>query len=372
MEPGAQDALSLDEQLRPIAAAFAAGAQMACAEPLGRGLIHGTWSVRLEEAGATHELVIQKLNTDVFGDPLRLMENVVRVTEHLRAKLEAEAVPDPGRHCLQVVTTASNEACHRDGSGGFWRAFDRIGGAVSFQRPSGPEQAEEAARAFASFARRLADLPPPPLHETLPRFHDFSARLAALEQAAAGDAHGRARDVRPELEALGARCRQLAAALDAAGFAGLPRRVVHHDCKLDNLLFEAAGRRALCVIDLDTVMPGTLLSDFGELVRSSTNTSAEDEPELARVDFDRELYAALARGYLEGAGPLLTEAERRSLPLAGPLLTLMNAVRFLTDHIEGDRYFRIERPDHNLTRSRVQLRLATRMLEDEDALREPF
>lgn len=345
---------------------------MACAEPLGRGLIHGTWSVRVEEAGATRELVIQRLNADVFGDPLRLMENLVRVTEHLRAKLEAEAVPDPGQRCLRVLTTGSGEPCHRDGSGGVWRAFDRIDGAVSFVRPSSAEQAEEAARAFASFARQLADLPPPPLHETLPHFHDFPARIAALEQAAARDPHGRARDVRPELAALDACCRQVSSALDAAGFARLPQRVVHHDCKLDNLLFDATGSRALCVIDLDTVMPGTLLSDFGELVRSSTNTGAEDEPELVRVDFDRELYAALARGYLEGAGPLLTAEERRTLPHAGPLLTLMNAVRFLTDHLQGDLYFRIERPDHNLTRTRVQLQLATRMLESDDVLLEPF
>ncbi len=372
VKPRAKRQESADELLRPVAAAFATGGTFAGAEPLGRGLIHGTWNVRYGAPGTARELVIQRVNTRIFGDPVQLMDNVVRTTEHLRAGLVRESVPDLGRRCLQVVATREGERFHRDPTGGVWRAFDRIRGTVTCERLSGSEQAEAAARAFGSFVRRLADLPPPPLHETLPRFHDFPARLAALGQAECSDRHGRADDVRPELETLTRRSQELQRALDEAGFARLPQRVVHHDCKIENLLFDASGHEALCVIDLDTVMSGNLLSDFGELVRSSTNTGAEDEPDLERVDFDRELYAALARGYRDGLGPLLTDAERRALPLGGPLLTLMNAVRFLTDHLDGDIYFRIEHPDHNLRRARAQLRLATRMLQNQDTLRSPF
>lgn len=362
---------NVEERLGPVAAAFAEGA-VARAEPLGRGLIHQTWAVRTETPGASRELVIQRINTDVFSDPARLMENVVRTTEHLRAGLVREGVSDPERQCLRVVPTRSGEPLHRDRAGGAWRAFVRIEDAVSFPRPSGPAQAEEAARAFGAFARRLADLPEPPLHETLPGFHDFPARLAALERAAGRDRHARAGGVQSELEALYRHARAVQSGLADAGFADLPRRVVHHDCKLDNLLFDSAGSKALCVVDLDTVMPGNLLSDFGELVRSSTNTGSEDAREPERVDFDLEIYAALARGYREGIGPLLSPAEHRALPLAGPLLSLMNGMRFLTDHLAGDVYFRIARPEQNLARARAQLRLATRMLANEDALRAVF
>lgn len=363
---------SIDEKLRAVAEAFDSGGAFIDARPLGRGLIHETWAARFETPSGRRSLVIQRLNSGVFGDPAPLMDNIVRITEHLRAKLAAEAVDDLDRRCLRVVRTRSGRPFHLDPVGEAWRAFDRIEASVTCERLTGPAQAEEAARAFGAFARRLADLPAPPLHATLPRFHDFAARVAALEDAASLDSRGRARSVRLELEALRARAGEIQQQLDSAGFDRLPRRVVHHDCKLDNLLFDSAGSKALCVVDLDTVMPGNLLSDFGELVRSSTNTGSEDAREPERVDFDLEIYAALARGYREGIGPLLSPAEHRALPLAGPLLSLMNGMRFLTDHLAGDVYFRIARPEQNLARARAQLRLATRMLANEDALRAVF
>lgn len=352
----------------PVAAAF--GAEVRGAEPLGRGLIHRTWAA--PAAQARHALVIQRLNTEIFRDPVRLMENVVRTTEHLRAQLQREGMPEPERRCLRVVPTLDGESLFRDAAGGTWRAFERIADAVPCPVLEGPGQAEDAARTFGDFARRLADLPPPALHETLPRFHDFAARIETLERAARADACGRAGAVGDELDALRVRCQAVQQRLAAVGFASLPRRVVHHDCKLDNLLFDAAGGGALCVVDLDTVMPGTLLSDFGELVRSSTHTGAGHGADPARVGFAEDLYHALARGYREGVGELLSPAERRALPFAGPLLTLMNAVRFLSDHLEGDVYFRISEPGQNLVRARIHLQLATRMLEREEVLQAPF
>jgi hypothetical protein len=297
------------------------------------------------------------------------MQNVARVAEHLRSQLAAEGCPDRRRRCLEPIPTRAAALLHTDAQGQVWRAFGFIEGAVSFEKPEGLAQAHGAAFAFGDFARRLADLGGPPLHETIPHFHDFPARVAALEAALRADPHGRARAARAEAVALRARCAELMQGLSAHAVDRLPRRVAHHDCKLENLLFDAASGEALCVIDLDTVMPGTLLSDFGELVRSSTNTASEDEPDASRVDFDLEVFGALASGYLEGVGPVLTPAERAALALAGPLLTLMNAVRFLADHLQGDRYFAIERTGHNLDRARAQLRLAERMLAQQPAMR---
>jgi Ser/Thr protein kinase RdoA (MazF antagonist) len=216
----------------------------------------------------------------------------------------------------------------------------------------------------------LADLPPPPLHATIPHFHDLGQRAEDFEAVLRSDTCGRAMAAGVEIEALRSHVGQLERELTALEVAALPRRVVHHDCKLNNLLFDRESGEALCVIDLDTVMEGNLLSDFGELVRTGTCRAPEDERDLARVHFDLTLFEALARGYLAGIGSLLSEHERRALSVAGRLFSLMNAMRFLTDHLTGDVYFRIRREGHNLDRTRAQLRLAERMLEHADQARE--
>jgi Ser/Thr protein kinase RdoA (MazF antagonist) len=347
-------------------AQFAPDAAVCGARRLKGGLIHRSFALRCESGPP---LLLQRLNTAVFRDPERLMQNVARVAAHLRRQLAAEGCPDRERRCLEPIPSRAGALLHADAQGNVWRAFRFIEGAASHEKPEGLEQARRAAFAFGDFARRLADLDEPPLHETIPRFHDFAARVAALEAALRADPRGRARAARAEAGALRARCAEVMQGLAAQGVERLPRRVVHHDCKLENLLFDAASGEALCVIDLDTVMPGALLSDFGELVRSSTNTASEDEPDTSRVDFDLDVFGALASGYLAGVGPVLTPAEREALALAGPLLTLMNAVRFLTDHLEGDAYFAIERTGHNLDRARAQLRLAERMLAQQPAMR---
>jgi Ser/Thr protein kinase RdoA (MazF antagonist) len=257
-----------------------------------------------------------------------------------------------------------------DAAGGFWRTFRFVEDARGFDAIESPVQAFEAARAFGTFAAMLADLPPPPLHATIPHFHDLGRRVEAFEAAVRGDACGRAGAARVEVEALRRRVGELELELAALDVMALPRRVVHHDCKLNNLLFDREGREALCVIDLDTVMEGNLLSDFGELVRTATCRAPEDERDLARVNFDLALFEPLARGYVAGTGRLLTQQERRALPVAGRLFGLMNAVRVHTDHLKGDVYYRIHREGHNLDRARAQLRLADRMLEHADQARE--
>ncbi len=361
-----------DAVIAEVALAFAGGGRLLGVEPLGSGHIHATHLVQVESTSGPRRLVLQRLNTRIFRDAEGVMENLLRVTRHLQSKLARAGAAEAERECLCALTTGAGDALVRDAAGGVWRAFRFVEGTRSVDRVEGPEQAREAARAFGGFVAALRDLPGPRLRETIPHFHDMPRRVAALEEAVRSDACGRSGPAHDVLDRLRDALARLDAALPEAQVRGLPRRVVHHDCKLNNLLLDERSGRALCVIDLDTVMEGTVLSDFGELARTASCRAGEDERDLSRVAVDLELFRALAAGYLEALGPWLEPAELRALPWAGTLLTLMNAVRFLTDHLAGDVYFPVHREGHNLERARAQLRLAETMLENQAALVEAF
>jgi len=348
-----------------VARAFATPDGPARAERLGSGHIHDTFRVEVGSGTRLRRFVLQRLHTGVFADPEQLMQNLVRVTGHLAAMLAREAVPDRERRSLALVPARAGGPFHRDPEGGFWRCFHFIEGAAAIDAAPDPAQAFAAARAFGAFVAALADLAGPPLACVIPHFHDFPRRMAALEAAIREDPLGRAGGIAAEADAARATAERLARRLALAGGEDLPRRIVHNDCKVNNVLLDARSGEGLCVIDLDTVMEGTVLADFGDLARTAACPAPEDERDLDRVRFDRVRFEALARGYLAGAGSLLSPSELRALPLAGPLLALENAVRFLADHVAGDRYFRTHRPGHNLDRGRAQLRLAERMLEAE-------
>jgi len=334
---------------------------------LKRGHIHDTWVATWRTPAGPRRVVHQQVNTRVFRDPDGLMRNWVRVTGHVRAALARAGVRDLERRCLAGVPARSGAPAHTEPDGAVWRAFDFIEGTRTVDVPESPAQAEAAARAFGTFAAQLADLPPDALAEPIPRFHDLAHRVAAFEAAAAADAHERAKGAAETIEWARRLAGEVERALAAA--ASLPRRVVHNDCKLNNVLFDEQTGEALCVIDLDTVMPGSVLADFGDLVRTAACPAPEDEPALARVAVDARLYAALARGYLAGTGGLLERVEIALLPLAGPLIAVETGVRFLADHLAGDVYFRIHRPGHNLDRARVQLRLGELLLAELDDAR---
>jgi Ser/Thr protein kinase RdoA (MazF antagonist) len=291
------------------------------------------------------------------------MGNLARVTAHLRAALARRGVRDLERRVLTLVPAHDGSPLWIAPDGSAWRTFLLIEGAVTRETIEGPEQARTVARAFAEFAGMLSDLPPPSLAVAIPAFHDLGKRFADFEAAVASDSFGRAAGVRGEIEATRAAHAELNRLLAQARPEQAPRRVMHHDCKLNNLLLDEKTGEALCVIDLDTVMEGTVLSDFGELVRTATCRSPEDEPRLENIQFDLGLFEALARGYAAGAASWLSEPEARLLPLAGPTLALMNAIRFLSDFLSGDVYFRVHRDAQNLDRHRAQLRLAGLMLE---------
>jgi Ser/Thr protein kinase RdoA (MazF antagonist) len=354
-------------ELREIGGAFALSGRLRAGSRHGSGHIHDTFVVTYEEAGRLRRYVHQRLNTAIFREPEQLMQNLLRVTRHLRARLEAQGVGDAERRTLRLVPARDGRPFHVDAGGRYWRTTHYVEGTRSVDGIESATQALEVARAFGAFAGLLGDLGPPPLAESIPHFHDLGRRVAALERAAARDACGRARAVAAELDDA---LRQHAVVERALGELGpLPRRVVHNDCKVNNLLLDERSGEGICVIDLDTVMEGTLLCDFGELVRTGACAAAEDERDLARIDFDLERFAALARGYRAGLESAIGEAERRALPLAGPTLALENGVRFLTDHLEGDLYFRIHRGGHNLDRARAQLHLASLMTRRLDAAR---
>jgi Ser/Thr protein kinase RdoA (MazF antagonist) len=356
--------------MRSLGERFRIEGQFLGARAHGSGHIHDTFVAEYAVNGTPLRYLLQRINTRVFRDPVALCDNIVRIGDHLRRKLAARGVPDPERRCLTVIRARDGRPFCVDAEGGYWRAFLFIDGTRTCDTAEGPAQAYQAARVFGQFAADLIDLPGPPPAVTIPDFHDLAKRFARLRETVRADSHGRAAAVRAEIDSASRWYERLECALAEAAFSTLPRRVVHNDCKLNNVLMDAETGEGLCAIDLDTVMEGTVLCDFGELVRSGTCRSLEDERDLASMAFDRELFVALTAGYLAGAADLLTEEEKRILPLAGPDLTLENAIRFLADHLSGDVYFRIHREGHNLDRARAQLRLVELMMENlEDARR---
>lgn len=344
-----------DPVLREVAAGFDIPGLWLGSERFGSGHINRTFVARFDEGGRVVRYVQQRINRQVFPSPERLVENVARVTEHQHARLAGRA--DAARRALTLVPARAGGFAYRDGAGEIWRTTVLIEGASSQDVIRSAADARVAAEAFGRFQAELADLPPPRLHETIPRFHDARSRFDALRTAADADAHRRAAGAGPELDFVRAREAQLDRLLDLRARGTLPERITHNDTKLNNVLLDDRTHEALCVIDLDTVMPGLVAYDFGDLVRTATSPTPEDERDLSRIDACPEMFEALARGYLAGAGGFLTPAERDELAFSGILITLVIGMRFLTDHLAGDGYFGVHHPDHNLERARAQFAL---------------
>jgi len=348
-----------------VARAFALPGAAVAFEPYGSGHINETWAVTLE-GGPVRRAVLQRINTKVFRDPDGLMENVARVTRHLAGKLADR--PDAARRSLSLIPTRDGAAFHRDSAGGVFRAYEFIEGARSWDVLTSPRQAREAAKAFGTFQRLLSDLPPPRLAETIPDFHDTPRRLARFREVLAADPKNRAAGVAREI-AFVERREPLAESLSSLLAAGvLSERVTHNDTKLNNVLLDDATGEGICVIDLDTVMPGLLLHDFGDMVRTAANPVAEDEQDVSKVVASVPMFEALVRGYLGATGSMLSGLERERLVAAGKLLSYECGMRFLTDHLEGDVYFRIHREGQNLDRARTQFALVASLEEQEEAL----
>ena len=340
-----------------IAHEFTLGGDILAATPYGSGHINDTYKVDVQSERGPSHYVLQRINHKVFLRPDELMANVERVCAHAYTKLKQAGTPDAERRTLRLIPTRHSKAWHIDPAGNRWRCYHFIEGATGHDVVYSPEQAYAAAKSFGAFQSLLADLPGERLHETIPDFHHTPSRFARFQQALAQDAHGRAAAAVPEIAFALARAHEVSVVVDALRDGTLPERVTHNDTKLNNVLLDDITQEGVCVIDLDTVMPGSVLYDFGDLVRTSTSPAAEDEIDLTKVQMQLPMFAALVKGYLESAGGFLTPKEKELLPFAGKLITFEIGLRFVTDWLEGDTYFKIKRPTHNLDRARTQFKL---------------
>ena len=353
------------ELLRQAAAAFAFDRPAGEAERFGAGHINDTFAVWA--ADRSKRWILQRINTDTFTDPAGLMENVTGVTAYLRRQI-IERGGDPDRETLNVIPTLDGKPYYTDTEGGAWRAYIFVEGTVCLQKVENERDFYTAAETFGNFQNQLAGYPAATLHETIARFHDTPNRYANFEKALAADVMGRAREIGPEIAFIRAREADCHVLMDQLAAGVLPLRVTHNDTKLNNVLIDQATGKGICVIDLDTVMPGLSAYDFGDSIRFGANDCAEDEPDQSKVHFSLHLYKVFAEGYLAAAGSAMTEAERRSLPWGAKLMTLECGIRFLTDYLEGDHYFKISRPDQNLDRARTQFTLVQGMEREFDAM----
>ena len=335
------------------------------------GHINNTFVLEFDDGlGKIKSYLLQLINTNVFKNPDELMENIVGVTEYLR-KIVVDNGGDPERECLNVYFTSDGKPYYRDADGNCWRCYNFITGAHSCQSIDDPETFANAARAFGKFQCLLADYPSETLHETIPNFHNTLSRFADFEKAVSDNIAGRADSVRDEIDFVLARRDDAGVLAKLLEKGKLPLRVTHNDTKLNNVMFDNETDEGICVIDLDTVMPGLSLYDFGDSIRFGANTAAEDEKDLSKVSLSLPLYREYTAGYLSTAGQSLTPTEVEYLPFSAKLMTFECGMRFLTDYLNGDTYFRIAYDDHNLDRCRTQFRLVEdmeRKMEDMKAI----
>ena len=341
----------LNEELRAAAAGFRFPGRLTDAEEIGTGHVNRTWCLTFDQPRGRY--ILQKLSAQAFRHPEQVMENARRVCQHIEGCLAAMGVSGEDR-VLRFMPARDGGLLFCDEAGGSWRAYRYIDG-LCFLQADSLDRLREMGRAFGQFQRLLRDFPAGELYETIPFFHHTPRRYEAFRAAVERDAAGRAAGVRREIEFFSARADGLDAIVRRLESGELPVRAVHNDAKVSNVLFDAADGSALLLLDLDTVMPGSSLYDFGDIVRTGASTAAEDEPRGMALDLER--FRVLAEGYLQEAGEALAAPEIRLLPLGARVITCEIAMRFLTDYLDGDVYFRVATPEHNLVRARAQMKL---------------
>ena len=338
------------------------------AEPCKIGHINETYIATYNQGGIQVRYVHQRINTNVFKDPDGVMDNFVRVTSHQRRKLAQTGARDASRRTLTVIPTRDDKPYYRNGDGECWRTLVFVEGVRTFEAVETPNQAYEAGQAFGEFQRLLVDLPGKRLVETIPQFHNTRRRFIALQEAISEDRANRAADAKREIEFALKQEKIVDVILSALSKKKIPERITHNDTKFNNVMLDVVTGKAMCVVDLDTVMPGSALYDFGDMVRTTTSPTLEDELDLAKVQMRMPMFKALARGYLESTGPFLTKGERALIAFSGKLITYTIGIRFLTDYLSGDAYFRVHRPHHNLDRARTQFKLVASIEKQEEAM----
>ena len=328
----------------------------------GSGHINDTYRLTYETPQGTKRYILQRMSKSIFKKPVELMENVSGVTAWLRKKI-IENGGDPERETLTLVKSNDGLPYFVDSTGEYWRVYLFIEGATCYDAVKDDNDFYQSAVAFGHFQRLLADYPAETLHETIKDFHNTPDRLEKFKKAVAEDIFGRAASVQKEIDFILEREELTHALYDLQLDGRLPLRVTHNDTKLNNIMIDDETGKAICVIDLDTVMPGLTANDFGDSIRFGASTALEDEQDLSKVSCDLHLFDVYARGFIEGCGGALTDLEIDMLPMGAILMTFENGIRFLTDHLEGDHYFHIHREGHNLDRCRTQLTLVKDMQE---------
>jgi hypothetical protein len=348
-----------DYNLQGVAAKFSMKGTFAKGRPFGSGHLHDTFLVQTLERDCP-DYILQRINHAIFQDVPRLMENIVRVTGHIRVKLSAIPGAIPEREVLTVIPTTDGRNFHRDENDNYWRCYLFIDRHRSFDLVDSPERACEGGKHFGRFLQLLADFPDPPLHETIVGFHNVEIHLQRFFSNLQADPCRRAKEVAAEIAFIRERAEAMKRILYLGQAGRIPLRITHNDTKFNNILFDEQGG-GLCIIDLDTVMPGYVHYDFGDAIRSGANQAREDEPNLERVGLDIALFAGYAKGFLQSLHGCLTYEETVHLAFSAKLFAFLIGLRFLSDYLAGDRYFKTKYPGHNLQRARVQFRLLESM-----------
>lgn len=355
--------------LQQIASHFAINGRFLMGEPYGCGHINSTYCLYYDRGSCPPmRVILQKINTGIFRDPDGLMNNIALVTDHIRNKNSDS--PNADRCTLTVIPTVEGKGYYRDENGDCYRAYVFVENSFSLQQVENADQFESLAATFGEFQNQLADFDASKLVESIPDFHNTAKRYEAFEAAVEANLAGRANTVAEEIAFAKARKADASLLVEELKAGNLPLRVTHNDTKLNNVLFDADSGKAVCVIDLDTVMPGLVHYDFGDSIRFGASTAAEDEKDLSKVEMDLDLFEAYTRGFLSACGKTLTEKEIAYLPFSAKLLTYECGIRFLTDYLNGDTYFKIHYPEQNLDRCRTQFKLVADMEEKMDVMQD--
>ena len=362
---------SLQASIAHIADQFAIEGEFVHGEEIESGHINSTYRATFETAnGGRQRYILQRINEKVFKDPVAVMRNVECVTRHINWKV-LRVKKDLGGQTLNLYPGRGGRSWVIGPNGGVWRCYNSIEGCVTYDIIENTRQAYQAARAFGSFQDLVSDLPASEIEETIPDFHHTRKRFERLMRVADEDPHGRAGSVGEEIEFVRKREEAVDVVLDLLAAHSIPPRITHNDTKINNVMIDADSDEAVCVIDLDTVMPGASLYDFGDLVRTATTPAAEDEQDLSKVVMQMPMFEALVDGYMDAANDFLNDAEVEHLAFSGKLITMETGIRFLTDFLEGDGYFKIHREGQNLDRCRTQFKLVAE-IERQQAAMEKF
>ncbi len=354
--------------LRSICQAFAVEGEYISGSPYGSGHINDTYAVVFQQPAGARRYILQRVNHMVFKQPDLVMENIERVTQYLAALLKSENSDDVERRTLTLIPTINGESYHVDDAANTWRMYIFIEGAKTYDELETTNQAFEAAKAFGTFMKQLAHLPGEPLKETIPGFHNTRSRFDALQKAIEADCCGRAESAANEIAFARNREGMVDCLLNLASDGKIPIVTTHNDTKLNNVMLDDTTGEGICVIDLDTVMPGLSLYDFGDMVRTAMRPCPEDETDLTKVAGRIDMFEAITRGYLSTAGDVLCESEIANLAFSARLITFEIGLRFLTDYLQGDVYFKTHRDGQNLDRTRVQFKMVQSMEEQSEAM----